>query len=268
MCLFVSARETWCQRSKRLPKHIPMMQQPVRGGERHQSPRLGFLRVGGGTIWQVASSRIATHSIALPILSTSATSNNHYLPPSLLCSMWAPHAEHHHRSQRSTPSSGKSNLLPPSPERSGSFRPNSWFEERQWDIDWGRWCTRRKTAPCARKTQFFKMTYMRLYTQHSHNTLPIQKFIARNTSVPARPPSLQLSSRSSKRQADPPSWPEGQKFALLLLLNRRECTERSGKGVIWKPVSCIIHCKTKPKPGGGAGSTVASHSHQETLWPR
>lgn len=81
-----------------LPKHIqsqslciPVMQQPIWWGERHRSLLLGFLVIGGGTIWQVASSRIATHSIALPILSTSATPNNHYLPPSLLCSMWAPH---------------------------------------------------------------------------------------------------------------------------------------------------------------------------------
>lgn len=45
-----------------------------------------------GTNWQAASSRIGSHFIAFPILSTSATPHNHYPPPpSLFCSMWVPH---------------------------------------------------------------------------------------------------------------------------------------------------------------------------------
>ena len=58
-----------------------MMHQPIQWAERHQSSLFGFPIFGGGTIWQAASSRIANHSIALPVLSTSATPHNHYPPP-------------------------------------------------------------------------------------------------------------------------------------------------------------------------------------------
>lgn len=171
-----------------LPEHIqpwslciPVMQQPIWWGEKHRSLQLGFLVIGRGTIWQVASSRIATHSIALPILSTSATPNNHYLPH-LCCAPCEHHTEHHHRSQRSTPSSGKSNLLlPPVP---GALRliqtPDSWLRgtgEKYWLETTTYMQVKLHNAECAwQKKKLSTMTYMCLYTRgkladtHTHAT--------------------------------------------------------------------------------------------------
>lgn len=55
---------------------------------------------------------------------------------------------------------------------------------------------------------------------------------------------------------NPPSWlPETKLFSPVA---RPECTERSGEGAAWKPISCVIHQKTKPESRGRAGSAVAS----------
>lgn len=125
------------------------MQQPVWWGERHQSLQFGFLRVGGGTIWQVASSRIATRSIALPVFSTSSTSNNHYLPH-LCC---AP-CEHHTLNiitevSAPLPAQGKAIFFPGLWSAIAHSDPTFGLEEQERIIDWRRWCTRRKTAQCA-----------------------------------------------------------------------------------------------------------------------
>lgn len=149
-----------------------MMQQPVWWGERHQSLQLGFLRVGGGCQLPNSDSlNSAPHSLHLFYIKQSLS------PPSLLCCMWAPHTEHHHRSQRSTPSPRKSNLLPLSLERHGSFRPDSWLRgtgEKNW-LETMMYtqenCTMRNMPG---KKQFFTMTYMCLYTRSSTHTTHYQ----------------------------------------------------------------------------------------------
>lgn len=72
---------------------------------------------------------------------------------------------------------------------------------------------------------------------------------------------------------NPPSWlPETKLFSPVA---RPECTERSGDGATWKPISCVIHQKTKPESRGRARSAVASFREgtntkrlvsQQTFW--
>lgn len=227
----------------------------VRGGTSIIAVQLSCL--WWGTIWQAASSRIANHSIALPVLSTSATPNNHYLPH--LCS--APcelHTEHHHR-ESALHSQLREKQSSSSRPRSSGSHSDSWLralEEQERNIDWRWWCReKRRDTECAwqnKKLSTMTMTYMWLYTggkladihTHTHHTAHYQFRAKMQKKQPVEPlgevTSYKLTFMAGGAKLFSPVAPS----------QRPECTERSGEDATWKPISCVIHQKTKPQPGG------------------
>ena len=113
---------------------VPMMQQPIWRGEEHQSTGFGFPVLWWVTIWQAASSRIATHSVALPVLSSSATPNNHYLPPPPICGgACGHHTKQPPGARRGAPRAGQAIVWPACPGAPWLIQtPDSWLRENYW----------------------------------------------------------------------------------------------------------------------------------------
>lgn len=55
----------------------------------------------------------------------------------------------------------------------------------------------------------------------------------------------------------------GTRLSSPAALHRPECTERSCEDATWKPISCVIHQRTKPEPGGRTRFILASFCE----WP-